>query len=169
MSLRPQVPPMLPRTPLSPSCPDLPSLLLPANPARACPAQAGPLRPAALPAPCQPRGSGASVPSRCQAGGGRRCETAADGRRCRPWHEGATALPPSPGGVPLPGAAAGSRGQEGAIPTQNGLGTGSVAVPFGPSSPGMGRARRAPGSWIGAASPRRRWPDNSGNWPKMWF
>lgn len=42
--------------------------------------------------------SGAWEPTRCQARGGRRCETAADGRRCRPWHEGAAALPPSPGG-----------------------------------------------------------------------
>lgn len=68
-------------------------------------------------------GSGASVPTRCQAGGGRRCETAADGRRCRPWHEGAVALPPSPGGGPLAQSYRRElrlpRGWEGAIPTQN--------------------------------------------------
>lgn len=51
-------------------------------------------------------------------------------------------------------------------PPKTSPGTGFVPVTFSPSSPGTWRTGRAPGSWMRAASPRRRWPDNSGRGPK---
>lgn len=67
MKLQCQVPTMFPRTPQPHRAQTCLSLLLPANPARACPAHAVPLRLAALPAPCQPRSARAR---RELAGGG---------------------------------------------------------------------------------------------------
>jgi len=131
-------------------------LLLPANPSPRGPAPAARSAravPASVRRSWRAEGgaSGASVPTRCQARGGRRCETAADGRRCGPWHEGAVALPPSPGrgGSPrreLLLEPRLHRGREGAIPTQNRPGDRVCPCPLWPRLPEGWQSPRS--SWV---------------------
>lgn len=59
--------------------------------------------------------------------------------------------------------------REGAIPTQNAPRMQVCPCPLQPKHQGTGRARMAAGSQIRAVSRQRRWPNNSGKRPRMWF
>lgn len=166
-ALHPRVNPAssnLPDAPAGASCPSCRALLAPLLASlRAQPMWPGPGWLLWLLGPARTRsagGSGAGEPTRCQ---GTRVRTlqmadAADPgtQHCHP-----------PRGPPRPQMLLGVlvTGKEPSPPT-----TGRAFVPVapGPSSPGTGTTRRAPGPWIGATSPRQQWPDNSGKRPKMW-
>lgn len=151
--------------PPSPSCRALLAPLLPAHPAQPMWPRSGWLlcQRRASPGHARRGGSGASEPTRCQDTGVGTLQMAGatdtgtrHPQRCHP-----------PRGPPRPEMLLGTpaTGKEPSPPT---AGRGFVPVAPGLSSPGTGRTRRAPGSWIGATSLPQQWPDNSGKWPKMW-
>lgn len=162
----------VPQDPPTPSCSDLP---FPSPACKSCPCLPSPRGPApagcsacAVPASVRTSAAGArgrGVLERACPPGAKRAVGAGvrplqmagaeDPGTREPWH-----CHPPREGVPLPRATAGSCVSlvVGKVPSppKTGPGTGSVPVPFSTSSPGTGRARRAPGSWIGAASSRQR-------------